>query len=318
MNRSSILSFLLLGSVLAGCASKNPGADTKTAPAVATAPIAETNDRVIALAEIQPEKKIISLFAETAGSVGAVYHDLNDTLKKGELIASLASTVEEAQLQQAESKLATQLAVINTNKAQLASLTTKAENSTSNYTRNTELIKSGAITKVSLDDSRFTSVAGTRDVTAAAAMVKQAQGRRIELQADVNYARQVIEQKKIRAPYDGTILSMDIRVGNYINANQSIGDFAPAGNLMAITEVDELYAQNIRSGMPAYVRPQGKTDTLATGKVFLVASYLKKKSLFADNAANMEDRRVREVRIILDKGSKVLIGSRVECVIKTN
>ena len=304
--------------LISGCASKNPSSQTKVeVNSSQHTQFPETNDRIIALAEIQPEKKIISLFAETSGSIAKVYHDLNDTLKKGELIASLVSTVEEAQLKQAESKLSTQLAVINTNRAQLASLTTKADNSTLNYNRNAELIKSGAITRQLLDDSRFTSVSGTRDVAAAAAMVKQAEGRRAELQADVSYAMQIIEQKKIRAPYDGTILSMDIRVGNYINANQSIGDFAPAGKLMAITEVDELYAQNIKSGMTAYIRPQGKTDTLATGKVFLVALYLKKKSLFADNAANMEDRRVREVRIILDKGSNVLIGSRVECVIKT-
>jgi hypothetical protein len=56
-------------------------------------------------------------------------------------------------------------------------------------------------------------------------------------------------------------------------------------------------------------------DKLTTGTVYLLSPYLSKKSLFSDGAANMEDRRVREVRILLDNGNRVIIGNRVECVI---
>jgi HlyD family secretion protein len=273
------------------------------------------NDYIVALGEIQPERKIVSMFPQVAGSVLRVYHEMGDTVQSGDPIAALNSAVEEAQLLQAESKLATQLAVINTVKAQLASLTIKSENSSLNYKRNSELISDGAVTRQTLDDSRFAADAGRRDVSAASAVVSQATARLAEMKADVVYARSLVAQKIIRAPYDGTILSLDIRTGNYLNANQSFGDFAPAGKLTAITEVDELYARKIKNGMTAIIRPQGQPDTLATGKVFLVAAYLKKKSLFSDNAANMEDRRVREVRVLLDGDSRLLVGSRIECVI---
>lgn len=273
------------------------------------------NDHVVALGEIQPEKKIVALFAQTAGSVQCLYHEMGDTVRKGELIASLNSMVEVAQLKQAQSKLNTQIAVIKTNKSQLASITVKSENSNLNYNRNADLFTAGAVTRQALDDSRFAAEAGSKDVSAASAVVNHAAARLAELEADVAYAKILVAQKTVRAPYDGVILSLDIRAGNYINANQSIGDFAPAGNLTAITEVDELYARKIKSGMTAVIRPQGESDTLATGKVYLVSSYLKKKSLFSDNAANMEDRRVREVRVLLDRDSHLLIGSRIECVI---
>jgi len=49
--------------------------------------------------------------------------------------------------------------------------------------------------------------------------------------------------------------------------------------------------------------------------VILASPYLRKKSLFADNSANLEDRRVREVRVQLDNPENVLIGARVECII---
>ena len=103
-----------------------------------------------------------------------------------------------------------------------------------------------------------------------------------------------------------------------MSPTQSACDFAPEGPLMAVTEVDELFADKVKEGMSAYIRPQGKTDTLATGKVFLTSPYLRKKSLFADAASDMEDRRVREVRVLLDQHARALIGSRVECVIQLN
>jgi hypothetical protein len=46
-----------------------------------------------------------------------------------------------------------------------------------------------------------------------------------------------------------------------------------------------------------------------------LSPYLKKKSLFSDDSANMEDRRVREVRIRLTGAANLLINSRVEAVI---
>ena len=42
--------------------------------------------------------------------------------------------------------------------------------------------------------------------------------------------------------------------------------------------------------------------------------YLKKKSLFSEQAGDAEDRRVREVRITLKNAEKILFNTRVECV----
>jgi HlyD family secretion protein len=95
-----------------------------------------------------------------------------------------------------------------------------------------------------------------------------------------------------------------------------LGEFAPEGGLVAITEIDELFADRLKVGQRATIRPQGDSTILATGDVFIISPYLKKKSLFSDNASNLEDRRVREVRVKINPEAKLLIGSRVECVIE--
>jgi HlyD family secretion protein len=275
-------------------------------------------DRIIGVASIEPLSHIVSLYSETGGIIKRISHDINEEVKENEVIVELVTDVEQAQLEQAQSKLATQESMLASARAQLASVSIKLENARVNYQRNLNLIKSGGITQQVLDDSRFASDSQDADQTSAAANVKQQENKLKELEADINYYQKVVDRKKIKAPVNGKILSMDVRVGNNISTNQSICDFAPDGPLMAITEVDELFADKVSNGMSAYIRPQGKLDTLATGKIFLTSPYLRKKSLFSDDAANMEDRRVREVRVLLDERAKALIGSRVECVILLN
>ena len=167
-------------------------------------------------------------------------------------------------------------------------------------------------------ESQYAYESSTGDVAAAKADVEQQQNKYKENLADVDYYRELLNQRYVKAPFDGKILSMDVKIGNYINTTQSIGDFAPSGPLMAITEVDELFASKVKVGMNAYVRTQGLNDTLAIGKIILTSPYLRKKTLFSEGATNMEDRRVREVRVLLNNGAKVLIGSRVDCVILLN
>ena len=112
------------------------------------------------------------------------------------------------------------------------------------------------------------------------------------------------------------MLSIEVRPGQALAPGAKIGDFAPSGGLIAITEVDELYAMDVRNGMSVSIAKQGTRELLSTGKIVYCSPYLSKKSIFSDKADNLEDRRVREVRVIVDKPGSVLIGSRVECIIK--
>lgn len=273
--------------------------------------------QIVGVAGIEPKERIVTLYSETGGIVRRINHDVNDTVKAGEIIVELSSEVEKSQLKQSRSKIQTQQALINSTKSQLASIRVKFENAKTDYERNQRLIQSGAITRKDLEDSKFNFESAQKDLEAAEASVKQQESKLAEMQADVDYYEEIVKRKEIIAPASGRVLSIDVKVGNNITPSQGIGDFAPAGPLIAVTEIDELFANEVKVGMKAYLRPQGKLDTIATGKVFLASPYLRKKSLFADAATNMEDRRVREVRVILDSGSDVLIGSRVECVILT-
>jgi len=276
------------------------------------------NNMIVGVANVEPQGRIVSLYAEVGGIVEQINYDINDSVKKDQVIIKLDALVEQAQLQQAQSKISTQKAAIEVAKAQLASAQVKLNNAKTNYERNQRLKQFDGVSQQLVDDSKFAYESAQSDLSSAQANLSERNNQLKEQETDIAYFQKVIDRKSIKAPSDGKLLSMDVRVGNSVNSSQAVADFAPAGNLIAITEVDELYANKVEPGLTAYIRPQGAKDTLAMGKVILCSPYLRKKSLFSDNAANMEDRRVREVRVLLNESSKVLIGSRVECVIILN
>jgi multidrug resistance efflux pump len=125
-------------------------------------------------------------------------------------------------------------------------------------------------------------------------------------------------KRYLRAPANGKLLSTSLTTGSSVQPLQALWEFAPESALSVLMEVDELYAQQVKPGQMAFIRPLGLTDTLGRGTVVYVAPNLKRKSLFAETAGEAEDRRVREVRIRLNEGAddRVLLGARVEAIIR--
>src|SRR5579872_2494293 len=92
--------------------------------------------KIVGMASVEPVTKIVSLYSDVGGLVKKINYDINSKVKKGESIVVLNTDLEEAQLAQARSKLATQQASIEQAKAQLASVKAKMENAELNYKRN--------------------------------------------------------------------------------------------------------------------------------------------------------------------------------------
>lgn len=270
---------------------------------------------VMGIAIIEPGARVSALASEAKGIVRDIAAQPGQHLRAGQVILTLDASVEKAQLQQANSKMAAQTEAVKAaeeNRRLLQLQRTKARNDLS---RDSSLHAGKALTQQALDDSRFRVRELEQQIQAQEALIRQQQARIGELQADIRYVQALVDQKTVRAPADGTLLSLDARSGQSLDANTVVGDFAPDGPVIALTEIDELFANRVRVGQKAVIRPQGKNDTLTTGTVILTSPYLRKKSLFSDKPDDLEDRRVREVRVQLDDPSTVLLGARVECVI---
>ncbi|HEX8574787.1 MAG TPA: efflux RND transporter periplasmic adaptor subunit [Flavobacterium sp.] len=303
--------FLITALTLSGCGKEKPKQEeTKTMP------INTEVSTVQGIAIIEPAKRISSISAETPGIVKEIKATLGQKITKGQVLVVLSSSTEASQLQQARSRTLTQNKAVVAAQADLGSLKVQLNQARADLERNKRLFAGDALTKKELDDSQFELEDLTKKIEAIEAQVAQQRAKISEQQADEKYYSTLLNNKTVTAPDNGTLLSLEVKAGEYLDANSSIGEFAPEGSLIAITEIDELFAHKVKVGQKAVIRAQGGGETLATGTVILTSPYLRKKSLFSDSPDDLEDRRVREVRIQLSNPGQVLLGSKVECIIQ--
>ncbi|MDO1446998.1 biotin/lipoyl-binding protein [Rhodocytophaga aerolata] len=277
--------------------------------------VATTRNRVLGVGRIEPQEGILSITAGTEGKILQVAMEENQLVYKGQVLLSIDIALEQAQLAQATSKLATQQATILSSKATLEALHVSLQQALTTYLRNQKLFEAKAQTRQALDESKAETDRLTKEAEAAKARVEEASSRLNELQSDITYYRTLIARKQVTAPVSGKILKVAVQAGDYVTGATQVAEFAADGPLVAKTEVDELYAERVQKGQKAYLFSQTTGDTLATGTISFTADYFKQKSLFKDQSTELEDRRVREVHIRLHSGKMPLIGSRVDCLI---
>jgi HlyD family secretion protein len=300
---------ILLAILASACGKKDP--EAQAAPMVDSSAV----QQVLGLGRIEPEGEIVALSSEGMGLIARVLVKEGEHVTKGQVLLELSQQVERARLNQANNKYAPQQAQIAADEAAVRQAEVELKNRALTLARYNKLITEGAANQQLLDEAQNAYDRQLQEIVRLQAVVLGGKQRIGELAADAGLAQAQLAQRSIRAPADGRILNLSARPGAALTNEISFGDFAPDGPITALCEVDELFADAILVGQRAYVRTQGSTDTLALGRVSFAAPYLKKKSLFSDQVGDAEDRRVREVRIVLEKAEKLLLNARVECVI---
>lgn len=311
--RNGLFSILVGGMLLlSGCGSK------ELEQAETTINMPASVNRVFGPGRIEPELKILELTSETNGTIQKIYFQPGQFAQAGQKIIELTNEIEQAKVAQALAKIKVQTFNIEAARARLAATKVQTDFAKSNLERARRLFEQNAEAKFNYETAETEYQSLTQEVKRLEAELATAEGSLKENQAAYQLARAELNRKFITAPTDGQILSLDVTIGSLISVGVPFGTFAPNSALSAWCEIDELYAPLVHPEQKAFLRSQGMADTLAWGKVSFVGPYLRKKSIFSDDVGVLEDRRVREVRILLEPEAKILFGTRVECVIITD
>jgi HlyD family secretion protein len=271
--------------------------------------------QVVGLGRIEPELKILDLQSEVPGTVTGIFFRAGDVAVGGQTLIELSSAIEKAGLELKAAQVRSQRSQIDAAKASLGSARAREENARLSFVRAKTLTEQDAQALSILDAARAEYDSLLEDIKRFEAGVVAAEDLLKQYQADQRLAQAQYDRRFIKAPSDGQVLSLEITVGSLISPEIPFGTFAPNSPLIARVEIDELFAGLIRSGQKAYVRAPGMTEALTQGRVTFAGPSLRKKSLFSDDVGSLEDRRVREIWITLETGSRILFGTRVEGVI---
>lgn len=311
---TKLLATFFLVVVLFSCGSK----EQKEEKEEASMPIQPVKPKeVVAIGRIEPKEKIVTVYPEASGILKKLNIELGDTVQKGQIIAELEHRQESANVQLSRAQLNSQQSTINSIRADLAKAQANVAYTSDQNRRYQEAYQSQAATQQEAENAKNALEVAEAEEKRQEALLANAEARLEEYRAQVAVSQAQLEKKIIRAATEGVVLTVDVSDGALVSPSASIGQIAPVTKLIAVCEVDELYAARVKEGQPAIIRNQGELDTLAQGTVYETAPSLRQKSLFSDEVGKLEDRRVREVKIVLTRGEQnVLIGMRVECVIK--
>jgi RND family efflux transporter MFP subunit len=161
--------------------------------------------------------------ARTSGYLTRWYYDIGAHVKKGALLAEIASPEVDQQLAQAQADLATAEATANNAHAQ-------AE-------RYTGLVNSNAVSRQ--DTETFVNQAAS-----TASAVRSAQ-------ANVQRLREMVSFEKIYAPFDGVVTARNIDTGQLINqgAGAELFHMQAIQTLRVYTNVPQLYVDTAKRGL---------------------------------------------------------------------
>ncbi|MFZ1083826.1 MAG: efflux RND transporter periplasmic adaptor subunit [Terracidiphilus sp.] len=164
------------------------------------------------------------IYARTAGYLTRWYFDIGSRVKKGALLAEIATPEVDQQLAQAQSDLAT--AQANANNARI-----QAE-------RYTGLVASNAVSRQ--DTDTFVNQAAS-----TAAQVKSAE-------ANVERLRQLQSFEKVYAPFDGVVTARNIDTGQLIDpgAGKELFRLQAIGTLRVYANLPQVYSSHVKVGAP--------------------------------------------------------------------
>jgi RND family efflux transporter MFP subunit len=231
----------------------------------------------LSLAATTQAFKDATIYARTSGYISRRYADIGDRVRAGQLLAEIASPEIDQQLTQAQADLRQSENTLELQKAalELAQVT---------MARYQAADAESAVAKELVDQSVSAVRTGKAAVAAAEANVAS-------FTANVHRLRELTSFERVVAPFAGTVIQRNVDVGDLITAgsptNTSVG--APtsvsggASGLFEVAQIDELrvfvtvpqvYAPNVKVGLPVKVSVRGRLTQPVTGTVTRTANAL--------------------------------------------
>ncbi|WP_407729041.1 efflux RND transporter periplasmic adaptor subunit [Pseudomonas helleri] len=229
--------FLLLVAALAAWPFLTTGRD-----AYDTVPITrgDIESSVTALGTLQP-RQYVDVGAQASGQIRTIHVEVGDEVKEGQLLVEIDPSTQKAKLD------ASRYAVENLT-AQLQEHRALHDLAKQKYQRQQNLAKGGATREEDIQSALAEVRTTQARIDMFQAQIRQAQASLRSDEAELGYTR-------IYAPMTGTVVALDAREGQTLNAQQQTPLILRIAKLSPMTvwaEVSEADIGHVKAGMPAY------------------------------------------------------------------
>ncbi|KII36984.1 efflux RND transporter periplasmic adaptor subunit [Pseudomonas fluorescens] len=195
---------------------------------------------VTALGTLQP-RRYVDVGAQASGQIQKIHVEVGDVVKEGQLLVEIDPSTQRAKLD------AGRFSIENL-KAQLQEQRAQHELAQQKYQRQQNLAAGGATREEDVQTARAELKATQARIDMFQAQIRQAEASLRSDQAELGYTR-------IYAPMAGTVVALDAREGQTLNAQQQTPLILRIAKLSPMTvwaEVSEADIGHVKPGMTAY------------------------------------------------------------------
>jgi len=122
--------------------------------------------------------------------------------------------------------------------------------------------------------------------------------------AELERARVVLQEFRIHAPQNGTLLRVHTRAGERISSN-GLAELAETNQMVAVAEVYQGDLGRLRLQQPCQLSSNALDHPLR-GRVLRLGQQVQRQNIFSEQPGEQFDQRVVEVRVALDPDSNKL------------
>lgn len=205
-------------------------------------------DVVTATGKILP-RAYVDVGAQASGRLDLIHVAIGDQVKAGDLLAEIDPQVQAA-------KVDADRAELHQLEANLAAQQAEADFADARLKRNEQLAPTNAISQSAFDEAK-------RDAKIATAKVEAIRAEIEKMQSTLQSDEALLGFTKIYAPMSGTVVSIDVREGQTLNAAYStpiVMRIAELGTMTVWTQVSEADVTRLRAGMEVWFTTLGHGD----------------------------------------------------------
>lgn len=203
---------------------------------------------VTAIGSLQP-RDYVDVGAQVSGQLQELHVEVGDEVEEGQLLAEIDADVQEARVAGSRAQL---LAL----EAQLRERNAQRELAELQWQRQQRLAKDRATSEEALQSAKAQVETVRAQIDALQAQIEQ---HKASLKAD----EATLGYSKIYAPMSGTVVDLEARRGQTLNANQQapiLMRIADLNTMTVWTEVSEADVNRLTVGMPVYFSPLGNAQ----------------------------------------------------------
>jgi len=216
-----------------------------TRPLLATVEVGDIENAVIAAGFLQPST-FVDVGAQVSGQLEVLDVEVGDTVQEGQLLAEIDATVQANRVEASRASLRGLEAQLDAREAAL-------QLAESNARRQTRLMDDDATTEADFDTAMNTLASAQSSLTQLQSQIEQSKASLASEEAQLGYTR-------IYAPSAGTVVSINMKKGQTLNANQQTPIILRIADLSTMTveaQVSEADISKLRAGMEVYFTTLG-------------------------------------------------------------